>query len=50
MTRGLRITLKPESRVSAGADVHLSLTLERKTAYSAAFDGAKEPCKPLSFG
>ncbi|MEA2431854.1 MAG: hypothetical protein QOI19_2327 [Thermoleophilaceae bacterium] len=28
----------------------LTLTLERKTAYSAAFVGAEEPCKPLSFG
>src|SRR5205085_10564145 len=50
MTRRLHDRLKRESRVGAGADHRLSLTPGRKTTYSAAFVGAEEPCKPLSFG
>ena len=33
-----------------GDRVQLALTLQRKTTYGAAFVGAEEPCKPLSFG
>jgi hypothetical protein len=50
MTRGFPPTLKRESSLGTAAQPHLSLTLERKTTYSAAFVGAEEPCKPLSFG
>jgi hypothetical protein len=50
MTRGLLSTFKRESRVLDPCELHLSLTLERETAYSAALVGAEEPCKPLSFG